>query len=364
MPALQLKALNNFILKDVNVTIKDGEFFVVLGPNGSGKTTLLNTIAGLVPYQGWVLYDGNAIDMWPTSRRKVGYLFQQPALFPHMNVRENIGYGMKIHKEYSPKQISEKVTEYLERLSISHLEYRYTAHLSVGEKQRVALARVLATDPKVLLLDEPMSSLDLRTAKYWRLEFRRLQRQVGITTVFVTHNLTEASEIADRVAILDKGGILQIGRPAEVMFNPADERVSNFIGKPNIFECETFKVLENGLAVVTCGDMSIIIPHEGRVVKRIAIAAEHVFVSTNRPIGPNVNRFRGEICSIDVCSSLIRMSINVGDRRIRAEMPVEMYDLMALKRGNPVYVIFKLRWIKTLYLDETIEQDADQDLRI
>lgn len=348
MPTLQLQTINNFILKDVELTIEKGEFMVVLGPNGSGKTTLLNAIAGLAPYQGSVLYNGEAIDRWPTCRRKVGYLFQHPALFPHLNVADNIAYGMKTKRGYTAGRIAQRVADYLERLNIAHLKNRYTAQLSGGEKQRVALARALVTDPEVLLLDEPMSSLDLRTAKYWRLEFRRLQRQVGTTTVFVTHNLTEAAEIADRIAILNKGRLLQVAPPDEILFHPADQRIGDFIGRPNIFECETFKVLENGLAVVTCGGLSIIIPHDGMVVKKIAIAPEHVFVSTTRPLGPSVNRFEGEVCEIAEHGSLVRMSIMIGGRRIRAEVPGEMCDFMALEKSCSVFVIFKLRWIRIL----------------
>jgi len=348
MPALQLQSVKNFILKGVNLTLRDGEFMVVLGPNGSGKSTLLNTIAGLAPYQGSVLYDGKAIDRWPTSRRNVGYLFQQPSLFPHLNVRDNIAYGMKIKKRCAPNQIREKIAGYLEKLNITHLETRYTARLSGGEKQRVALARALACDPEVLLLDEPMSSLDLRTAKYWRLEFRRLQRQLGTTTVFVTHNLTEAAEIADRIAILSDGRLLQVGTPDEILFHPIDERTRDLIGKPNIFDCKTFRVIENGLAVVTCGNLSIIIPHEGLAVKKIAIAPEHVFVSSTRPLGPSVNRFSGKIRDIRAHDALVRITIEAGGQLISSEMPKEMCELMDLRTGCRVYIIFKLRWIKVL----------------
>lgn len=346
MPVLQLQSVNNFILQDVDLTIHDGEFMVVLGPNGSGKSTLLNTIAGLVAYQGSVLYDKEPIDRWPTSRRNVGYLFQQLALFPHLTVRDNIAYGMKIKKRYSSDQIRKRVAGYLEKLNIGHLARRHTRHLSGGEKQRVALARALAADPDVLLLDEPMSSLDLRTAKYLRLEFRHLQRTLGTTTVFVTHNLTEAAEIADRIAVLNDGRLLQVGTPDQVLFHPADERVGDFIGKSNIFDCETFSVVENGLAVVTCGGLSIIIPHDGLTVKKIAIAPEHVFVSSTKPLGPGVNRFRGTVRTIREFGSLVRISIDLGGRSVCSEIPKEMCDFMALKEDSRVYVIFKLRWIK------------------
>ncbi len=348
MPVVQLQSVNNFILKDVDLTIHNGEFLVVLGPNGSGKSTLLNTISGLIPYQGAVSFDGVRVDELPANERKVGYLFQHLALFPHLTVQDNIAYAMKIRKKYSRDHITTRTRHYLQTLNIEHLAHRYPRQLSGGEKQRVALARALSSDPEILLLDEPMSSLDLRTAKYLRLEFRSLQQRLGTTTVFVTHNLSEAVEIADRIAVFVDGELLQVGSADEVLFHPADERIHSFIGKPNILDCDSFKIIENGLAMVNCGGLPVIIPHEGKPVKKIAIAPEHIHLSSTEPVGPSVNRFTGEVLEIHRSGSLTRVTVRVGDNLIVSELPETLFDFMDLENGSRVYVIFKLRWIKIL----------------
>jgi len=348
MPAVQLQSVSNFILKNVDLAIHDGEFLVVLGPNGSGKSTLLNTIAGLVPYQGTVLFNGVCVDELSTSKRNVGYLFQHLALFPHLPVSENIAYAMKLKKKYSRDHIATRTRDYLRTMNIEHLAHRYPRQLSGGEKQRVALARALASDPEILLLDEPMCSLDLRTAKYLRLEFRSLQQRLRTTTVFVTHNLSEAVEIADRIAVFADGELLQIGTADEVLFHPADDRILSFIGKPNILNCDSFKIIENGLAIVTCGGLPVIVPHEGKPVRKIAIAPEHIHLSSAEPVGPSVNRFTGEILKIQKAGSLTKVNIQAGDNLIVSELPASLFDLMNLKEGSPVHAIFKLRWIKIL----------------
>ena len=212
----------------------------------------------------------------------------------------------------------------------------------------MALARALASDPEILLLDEPMSSLDLRTAKYLRLEFRSLQQRLGTTTGFVTHNLNEAVEIADRIAVFVNGELLQAGSADEVLFHPVDERILSFIGKPNILDCDTFRIIENGLAMVSCGGLSVIVPHEGKPVKKIAIAPEHIHLSATEPVGPNVNRFTGEVLEISHSGSLTKIHILAGGNLIVSELPTNLFHLMDLELGSRVYVIFKLRWIKIL----------------
>lgn len=348
MPTVQIQSVSNFILKNIDLTIQDGEFLVLLGPNGSGKSTLLNTISGLVPYQGTVLFDGVCINEIPADKRNVGYLFQNLALFPHLCVSENIAYAMRLKRKYSRDYITARTRNYLKTLNIEHLAHRYPGKLSGGEKQRVALARALASDPEILLLDEPMSSLDLRTAKYLRLEFRSLQKQLGTTTVFVTHNLSEAVEIADRIAVFSDGELLQVGTVDEILFHSTDERIRSFIGKPNILDCDSFKIIENGLAMVTCGGLSVIVPHEGKPLKKIAIAPEHIHVSASEPVGPSVNRFTGKIKKIIRSGLLTKINIQVGDNLIVSELPANLFELMKLKESSLVHVIFKLRWIRIL----------------
>ena len=346
MPKVTLTGINNYILKDLSLTVNDGEFMVLFGPNGAGKSTLLNAVAGLVDYRGSVLFDDKPIDKLSSAKRNIGYLFQHLALFPHMDVRCNIGYGLRMRAYEGKEQIAERVNELMQMMQIERLALRYPKNLSGGEKQRVALARVLASVPDVLLMDEPLSGLDLRSAKYLRVAIRHIQRNLGITTIFVTHNFGEAVEMADRIAIIDQGRLLQVSTPDEIMFNQFNDEIHHFIGRPNIFNCQSYKIIDNGLAAAECGQMKIIIPHEGKPVYKIAIAPEHVYVSTEAPLGPHVNRFEGVIREIETNASLVKLSVQVCDQRIDAELPWEISNMMDLSVGRRVHIILKLRWLQ------------------
>lgn len=216
MPLIELRHVSNYICRDVNLKIFDKELLVLLGPNGAGKTTLLNVIAGLVEYSGSVYFDGVCVDGVPAGERGVGYLFQSLILFPHLDVASNIAYGLKAQGK-PQSRVEARVNELLQMMRIKRLSSRYPKHLSGGEKQRVALARALAPSPKVLLLDEPMSGLDLETAKFLRAELKQLQGRLGVTTVYVTHSLEEAREMADRICIIEGGRIKKTGQPEEML---------------------------------------------------------------------------------------------------------------------------------------------------
>ena len=348
MPSISLTSVSNYVLKDVSFTVRDGEFMVLLGHNGAGKSTLLNIIAGLIPYQGSVRFDDSPVDDISTEKRNVGYLSQDLALFPHMKVRANIGYGLRMRPDRKRSKIDHKVDALLEMMNIRHLGDRYARDLSGGEKQRVALARAMAIDPKVLLMDEPLNSLDLMSAKYLRTEIRHLQKKLRATTLFVTHSLDEASEIADRIAVMDNGEILQVGTPDEIIFSPAEVRVRNFIGEPNIFECRSSRILENGLAVSRCGRLEIISPYEGTPIHKIAIQPEHVYVSTIAPAGPHINRFQGVVREIKHYPSMVRLTIEVAGQPILAQLPKRLSRMQAFTEGSEVYLILKLRWLQVL----------------
>jgi len=206
MPDIELKNIRNYVFNDLNMEIFDEELLVVTGPNGAGKSTLLNTIAGLVDYEGTVLFDGVTVDRMPTNERQVGYLFQNLALFPHLDVASNVGYGLALKGE-GREGVAQKTDELLVLMKITHLRDRYPKNLSGGEKQRVALARALAVSPEVLLLDEPFNSLDTGTCQCIRKEIRKIQKNLGITTVLVTHNPEEAEEMGDRIITIAGGKI-------------------------------------------------------------------------------------------------------------------------------------------------------------
>ncbi len=219
MTAIELRNIENYACRGVNLKVFSGELLVLLCPNGAGKTTLLNIIAGLTGYRGSVHFDGRPIDELPTQERKVGYLFQDLVLFPHLDMASNIAYGLRVQR-WSNEKIELRVKELLRLFKIEHLAAAYPWHLSGGEKQRVALSRALAPYPKILLLDEPLSSLDWQTSQYLRFELKDLQRQLGITTLYVTHDLTEAKDVADRMAIVLEGRIEQIGRLEDLQTGP------------------------------------------------------------------------------------------------------------------------------------------------
>jgi len=326
--------------------IPDRELLVLLGHNGAGKTTLLNIVAGFIDYQGSVLLGGAAVDKIPANKRGIGYMSQNLNLFPHLTVTDNIAYGLKCSDHHTEAEITPRVEELLEMMRITHLAARYPKNLSGGERQRVGLARAIAPSPRVLLLDEPLTGLDTQTSKYLRVELKRIQRKLGITTMYVTHDLTEAEEMADRIAIIDNGNIEQLGKPEEVFFYPANQMVSNFVGTPNILDCAYCKDLGNGIVEVGCGGLPIVVPHEGNSVKRIALFPRDIYISDTPPPGPGVNRFTGRITSIKDTREVMRLKITAGDNRLVADVPHHIFEDMDLAVGRKVHLIFKLRRIR------------------
>ena len=345
MPSITLRNVKNYACRSVALEIKDKEFLVLLGPNGSGKTTLLNAIAGHVEYQGNILFDGISVDRTPSNKRGVGYLFQNLALFPHLDVAGNIAYSLKVQK-WSQEKIQERVSELLELVNIKHLASRYPGYLSGGEKQRVGLARALAASPEVLLLDEPMSSLDAQTAKYLRIELKQIQRRMGITTIYVTHDLMEAVNMADRMAVILDGKIEQVDEPEKLLFSPCNGRVSDFIGAPNILGCDYCKSTEQGVMEVSCGGLKLIVPHDGSVIHKIAILPRHVYVSENKPRGPGVNSFMAKVTDIITRSDTVRIHLEVSNNKLVAEIPYHIFEEMDLDRGKEVHVILRMRRIR------------------
>jgi ABC-type sugar transport system ATPase subunit len=336
----------SFTLKDINLEIRDGEYFVIVGPTGAGKTILLECLTGLQRLRnGEIWVSERNITSLPPERREVGYVPQDYALFPFLNVRENIIFGLK-PKKLSKKELDEKVKVLAHLLSISQLLGRNVQTLSGGEKQRVAIARALAISPKVLLLDEPMGSLDVRTAKYLRLELKRYHEELGITTIHVTHNLIEAEEMAGRMAILHMGQIEQVGRPDEVFFYPKSPFVADFIGTPNILDCDYCNDLGHGLVEAVCGGVPIILPHHDEPVRKLALLPRDVYVTTRTPPGPGINRFKGTVMEIVPFSSLMKLTIRVGEINLLAELPQDIFEEMDIKVGQEVHLILKLRSLR------------------
>ncbi|NWQ43615.1 ABC transporter ATP-binding protein [Bacillus sp. EB106-08-02-XG196] len=224
------------ILKDLNLSIEKGELVSLLGPSGCGKTTTLRVIAGLIePNDGEFLVDTQNLTKVPVHKREFGMVFQSYALFPHLTIKENVAFGLKLRKE-KKNVIDKKVKDILAITGLEELGDRYPKQLSGGQRQRVALARALVIEPKLLLLDEPLSNLDAKLRLAMRIEIKRIQRQLGITSVFVTHDQEECFSISDRVAVMNKGIIEQFDTPEEIYKNPRTEFVARFIGFENFFD--------------------------------------------------------------------------------------------------------------------------------
>ncbi len=221
----------------ISLTIKQGEFFTLLGPSGCGKTTLLRMIAGFNTVDGGeIRFDDQVINKLPAHKRDIGMVFQNYAIFPHLNVTDNVAYGLKA-RHVPRNEIQTRVDEALKMVQIDQLNKRKPNELSGGQQQRVALARAFVIEPGVLLMDEPLSNLDAKLRVQMRTTIKKLQRRLGITTIYVTHDQEEALAISDRIAVMNQGNIMQIGTPEEIYRKPANPFVANFIGVSNFIEC-------------------------------------------------------------------------------------------------------------------------------
>ncbi len=230
--------LDEFHLREINLDVAAGEYFVVLGPTGGGKTVLLETIAGLhQPDKGRIMLDGEDVTDAPPERRGIGFVYQDYMLFPHLNVAGNIAFGLKLRR-MARETIEEQVTTISQLLGIDHLLHRRPGTLSGGEAQRVALARALVVEPRLLLLDEPLSALDPETREGLQRELARVHRELGTTTVHVTHDFEEAVALGDRIAVVNEGRVVQVGSPEEIFRRPGSEFVARFVGVRNIFRGE------------------------------------------------------------------------------------------------------------------------------
>ena len=229
------------IINGLSLNIKEGEFFTLLGPSGCGKTTLLRMIIGFNSIEGGeIKLDEKLINNIPTNKRNMGMVFQNYAIFPHMSVKDNVAFGLK-RKKMSKQEIEEKVDEILKIVKIDHLKDRMPVKLSGGQQQRVALARAIVIHPEVLLMDEPLSNLDAKLRVEMRNAIKRIQQQIGITTVYVTHDQEEALAVSDRIAVMNGGVIQQIDTPKRIYQRPSNTFVATFIGQSNILDGHVIK---------------------------------------------------------------------------------------------------------------------------
>ena len=290
-------------LHGVSLNIEKGEFFTLLGPSGCGKTTLLRMIAGFNSIEGGDFYFGeNRINDVPAHKRDIGMVFQNYAIFPHLTVEENVAYGLKARK-VDKKEIDRRVKEALELVQIAPLASRKPSELSGGQQQRVALARAFVIEPSVLLMDEPLSNLDAKLRVQMRSIIKKLQRRLGITTIYVTHDQEEALAISDRIAVMNQGRVMQVGTPSEIYAKPENPFVAGFIGVSNFLNCDVTRC-EGGMAKVSIkGELDIDVPVRKNYTGKAQLSArpEQLFFSeTGMPGKVMFSTFLGDFIEYEV----------------------------------------------------------------
>ncbi len=335
------KTFGNFkALDNISLKVETGELVALLGPSGSGKTTLLRIIAGLEQAEeGQVLFSGQDAREKKTKDRNVGFVFQHYALFRHMTVFDNIAFGLRVKprpERPSADQIKKKVFELLKLIQLEWVANRYPWQLSGGQRQRIALARALAVEPRVLLLDEPFGSLDAQVRKELRQWLRKFHDDLHITSLFVTHDQEEALEVADRVVVMNKGKIEQIGTPDQVYHNPANAFVLNFLGNVNLFHLR----VEDGKAYV--GDTAIEVPgFKAENAKTASLYVRpHQFEISRQP--KNKSFLKATVKFINPAGSMVKLDLvtEVGSS-VQAEITQEEFGALRISRGDPVFVGLK-----------------------
>ena len=284
-------------VEEVNLTIQAGEFLTLLGPSGCGKTTLLRMIAGFeTPTTGSVWLDGVDVTQQPPYRRDVNQVFQSYALFPHLTVEENIAFGLRM-KKVPKAEMAERVREVVALVALGGMEARRPSQLSGGQRQRVALARAIVCRPKVLLLDEPLSALDAKLRHAMQVELKRLQKKLGITFVFVTHDQEEALTMSDRIAVVNKGRIEQLGATTEIYHAPETTFVARFIGEANILEATVLGEAGAFTRLRLAGGVEVLVPGDLRLAAMkdllVSIRPEKIHLQKTRPACENV--FEAEV---------------------------------------------------------------------
>jgi iron(III) transport system ATP-binding protein len=286
------------VLKDIALSIRPGEFFAFLGPSGCGKTTLLRLIAGFAQAQtGQVLLDGQDVAPLPPWKRDVGMVFQSYALWPHMTVAKNVAFGLE-ERRLPRGEIDRRVAQALELVGLSAYAERRPAQLSGGQQQRVAVARTIAIEPKVLLLDEPLSNLDAKMRVSVRRELRALQQRLGLTTIFVTHDQEEANTICDRIAVMDGGRVQQVGTPMELYEHPANLFVANFLGSANILDEKSGVAMPAG--------------------KRLVFRPQHATLAAAEGAS-----LRGPVTHREFLGATVRYGVRIGASEILIETPFQ-----------------------------------------
>lgn len=335
--------LGEFKLVNVSLQIEEGEYFVVLGPTGAGKTVLVECIAGIQrPKVGEIYLNGERIDHLKPEERGIGYVPQDYALFPHMTVKDNIAFGLRIRKAPS-SYIEETIEKLANLLRIKHLLHRDTETLSGGEKQRVALARALAINPRLMLLDEPLSALDEQTREELARELKRIHRETGMMIIHISHNLEETFSLASRVCILNEGRVMAVGKPDELLNHPPNRFVASFLRTGNIFRGKV--VRENGWLKFKNEFMELVLENglEGEVYATIRPEA----VVVQREVKFPQNVLKGRLSNILDQGHFYKIIVDVGDMEVVSLITRPAMRESNLSEGMDVYVYLEPSAIHT-----------------
>lgn len=322
----------------VSLEIQPGEFLTLLGPSGSGKTTLLMMIAGFIsPHTGDILLDGQSILKLPPYKRNIGVVFQHYALFPHLTAYENVAYPLRV-RGISAAERNSAVRKVLDLVKLTGLEGRYPKELSGGQQQRVALARALVFRPPILLMDEPLGALDRKLRSEMQLEIKRIQRQLGITTIYVTHDQEEALTISDRIAIMHHGHIAQLGLPVELYERPTSAFVVEFLGESNLLCGEVLNVEDDVIVVKTSGGLVIQVRSReqfksgDRVI--VALRPERAVLGRDE-VG--ANQFRGAVEEVIYLGASLRIFVRLGGELVI--VTTNRYAVPTIPRGGSEVVV-------------------------
>ncbi|WP_424929851.1 ABC transporter ATP-binding protein [Agrobacterium pusense] len=325
------------VVHDLNLNVRKGEFLTMLGPSGSGKTTTLMMLGGFEqPTSGHILLGGKAVERLPPEKRDIGFVFQNYALFPHMTVQENIAFPLR-YRGIRGAEAERRIKSALDMVKLSGLESRKPQQLSGGQQQRVALARAMVFDPKLILMDEPLGALDKQLREHMQIEIKQIQKRLGITMVYVTHDQTEALTMSDRIAVFHEGRIQQLSDPMALYEAPENRFVANFIGDNNILSC-TLLGAENGQSILRMADGSILRATGQETGAGVAVALS---IRPERlsfaPLGDHggQNTFPGLILETIFLGDRVRLGVGVfGNEKIIASIPAK--DAAGLTTGSEV----------------------------
>ncbi len=332
-----IKQYGDFVaLNGVSLSIAEGEFICFLGPSGCGKTTLLRAIAGLdFQTAGSLIQDGVDISWLPPNKRDFGIVFQSYALFPNLTVAQNIAFGL--HNARLPKaQIAERVQALLDNIGLPQAAAKYPGQLSGGQQQRVALARALATSPSLLLLDEPLSALDAQVRVHLRREIKRLQHQLGITTIMVTHDQEEAMSMADRIVVMNHGHIEQVGTPQQIYQHPASVFVAEFVGTINLLPCRVCgpDSVEVGGTLIRCRSTAHLSDSQGL----LGVRPEDIVLHGNDESVDNA--LDAQVDSLEFLGSFVRLKLLQGETPLTVDLSMHLFRRFDLTPGSQLKLSF------------------------